>query len=410
MNLRLAWVPAALAAVCTAQSGAWSYRGFLDNSMVYYPRTTADDQVQFVNETLLRVEGTLALPGGFGLSAGFDARTDSDNQVTRAWRFSWDDRTAQRPPFSLRTMSFHYARGPFRIEAGKQILHWGQMDFSSPTDKLAPRDYLNPASADYLGAFAVRAIVDTGPRSLELIYLPRFTPSRIPLVDRRWLILPAEFDGYSYHSQGVQYPGGGEVGVRYHQIVSPYEFSLCYFEGFKTLPTFLYDKDPINLNLNYQTLYPKMRMVGADFTAPWHGLLWKVESAYINSASPYLAGTWTYAVQAEKTGDKWQWAVELAGDKLTEAKRPNTLDLDRATRDAVSGHAAWTPNPRQTVSAEWFVHPDGGAFVTRILYSRNLYSTFRASGGFLWIGGNHSDPLARYNVNSYLTLQLRYSF
>jgi hypothetical protein len=60
--------------------------------------------------------------------------------------------------------------------------------------------------------------------------------------------------------------------------------------------------------------------------------------------------------------------------------------------------------------AEWFVHPDGKAFVTRILYSRNLYSTFRAAGGFLWIGGSQSDPLARYNVNSYLTLQLRYSF
>jgi hypothetical protein len=62
------------------------------------------------------------------------------------------------------------------------------------------------------------------------------------------------------------------------------------------------------------------------------------------------------------------------------------------------------------VSAEWFVHPDGKAFVTRILYSRNLYSTFRAAGGFLWIGGSQSDALARYNVNSYLTLQLRYSF
>ena len=95
---------------------------------------------------------------------------------------------------------------------------------------------------------------------------------------------------------------------------------------------------------------------------------------------------------------------------LTEAKCPNTLDVDRATRDAVSGHVAWTPNARQTVSAEWFVHPDGDAFVTRILYSRNLYSTFRVGAGFLWIGGSHSDPLARYNVNSYLTLQLRYSF
>ena len=307
-------------------------------------------------------------------------------------------------------MSFHYTHGAFRIEAGKQVLHWGQMDFSSPTDKLAPRDYLNPASADTLGAFAVRAVADTGPHSLEVVYLPHFTPSRIPLLDRRWLILPTEFDGYTYHSQSVQYPGGGQFGVRYHQIVSPYEFSVCYFEGFKTLPTFLYDKDPVHMNLNYQTLYPKMRMVGADFAAPWRGLLWKVESAYIDAASPHVTSAWTYAVQAEKTADKWQWAVEFAGDKLTQDKRPNTLDLDRATRDAVSGHVAWTPNPRQTVSAEWFVHPDGKAFVTRILYSRNLYSTFRAAGGFLWIGGSQSDPLARYNVNSYITLQLRYSF
>jgi hypothetical protein len=62
------------------------------------------------------------------------------------------------------------------------------------------------------------------------------------------------------------------------------------------------------------------------------------------------------------------------------------------------------------VSAEWFVHPDGKAFVARILYSRNLYSTLRAGGGALWIGGNQSDPLARYNVDSYATLELRYSF
>jgi len=410
VKLRLVWAQAVLAAVCSAQGGAWSYRGFLDNSLIYYPRTTANDQVQFVNETLLRVEGNVQLPGGFGLSTGLDARTDSDNQVIRAWRFSWDDRTAQRPPFAMWTMSIHYARGPFRIEAGKQLLHWGQMDFSSPTDKLAPRDYLNPTGADSLGAFAVRAVADTGPRSLELLYLPRFTPSRIPLSDRRWLILPSEFDGYSYHSQGVQYPGGGQFGARYHQIVSPYEFSVCYFEGFKTLPTFLYDKDPINLNLNYQTLYPKMRLVGADFAAPWRGLLWKVESAYIDAASPRLTSTWTYAVQAEKTGDKWQWAVEFAGDQLTQAKRPNTLDLDRAARDAVSGHVFWTPTPRQTVSAEWFVHPNGKAFVSRILYSRNLYSTLRAGGGFLWIGGSQSDALARYNLDSFATLELRYSF
>jgi hypothetical protein len=34
----------------------------------------------------------------------------------------------------------------------------------------------------------------------------------------------------------------------------------------KPVPT-----DSIDMNLNYQTLYPKMRMVGADFAAPWRG-------------------------------------------------------------------------------------------------------------------------------------------
>jgi hypothetical protein len=347
---------------------------------------------------------------GFGVSAGLDAQTDSDTQVIRAWRFSWDDRTAQRPPLALRTASFHYAHGPFRIEAGKQIMHWGQMDISSPTDRLAPRDYLNPANADDLGSYAVRAVADTGPRSLELVYLPRFTPSRLPLSGRRWLILPPEFDSYTYHSLGSKFPGGGQFGARYHQIVSPYEFSVCYFEGFQNLPTLLYDKDSINRNLNYETIYPKMRMVGADFVAPWRGLLWKIESAYINSASPYLTGTLTYAGQVEKTGDKWQWALEFTGDELTQPKRPNALDLARATRDSVSGHVTWSPNRRQTVSAEWFLHPNGKAFVTRILYSRDLHSGFRATAAYLWISGSQFDALARYDVDSYATLQLRYSF
>jgi hypothetical protein len=151
-------------------------------------------------------------------------------------------------------------------------------------------------------------------------------------------------------------------------------------------------------------------MLGADFAARWHGLLWKFESAYINSASHYLTGTVTYAGQVEKTGDKWQWALELTGDELTQPKRPNTLDLARATRDSVSGHVAWTPTPRQTLSAEWFLHPNGKAFVTRVLYSRNLHAGFRATAGYLWIGGSQSDALARYDVDSYVTLQLRYSF
>jgi hypothetical protein len=410
VTTRLAWVLAACAAAAEAQGGAWSYRGFIENRGLYYPSATASDRVHFVNETLLRAESSVRLGAGFRLAGGLDLQTDSDNQSARAWHFSWDDRLAQRPPFALRTLSLQFTRGPFRLEAGKQVLRWGLMDLASPTDKLAPREYLNPSGSDYLGVFAARAVADSGPNSVELLYLPRFTPSRLPLAGRRWLILPPEFDQYAYRSQGTWYPGGGQFGARYHRIVSPYEFSLCYLEGFKNLPTLLYQKDEVNKTLDYRQLYPKMRMAGADFTAPWHGFLWKAEASYIRSVSPFLAGTFTYAVQAERLWDKWQLGVALTGDHLTEDKKANTIDIDRALRESVSGRAAWTPTSAQTLSGEWFLHPNGKAFVARILYARTFSSVFRVTTGCVWIAGSQSDALARYDVNSYVTLQFRYSF
>ena len=410
MTARLAAAVVGLSWAGIAQTSPWSYRGFLENRTFYYPRATETDSAHWVNETLLRFEGSVRLRDGFSVAAGVDAQTDSNNQVDRAWHFSWEDRSLRRPPLALRTFQLRYAHGPFRIEAGKQVLHWGVMDFSSPTDKLAPREYLNPSSADFLAAFAVRAVADTGPHSLEVVYLPRFTPSRIPLERRRWLILPDEFASYEYHSTGVSYPGGPQFGARYHRIASPYEYSFCFFEGFKNLPTLLYDKDEVHKQLTYQMLYPKMRMVGADFTWPWRNLLWKTESTYVIAASPYLSSTWTYALQAEKVRDKWQLVLGFSGDLRTTERRFTTWDLDRAARQSVSGHVAWNPSPKHTLTGEWFLHPNAKAFVTRILYSRNFRAGFRASAGWIWIGGSDSDPLARYRVDSYLTLQFRYSF
>ena len=43
---------------------------------------------------------------------------------------------------------------------------------------------------DFLAVTAARLTYERGSETLDLVYAPRFTPSRIPLVSQRWVVLP----------------------------------------------------------------------------------------------------------------------------------------------------------------------------------------------------------------------------
>jgi hypothetical protein len=108
-------------------------------------------------------------------------------------------------------LSAVYSRGKLTLEAGKQFIRWGKADVLTPTDRFAPRDFLDVVDSDFLGITAARATYGGQANTIDLVFSPRLTPSRIPLLNQRWSPLPA---GLPYRELVPDFPGGPQFGAR----------------------------------------------------------------------------------------------------------------------------------------------------------------------------------------------------
>ena len=139
-------------------------------------------------------------------AGGLDLRANSHDQVDDRWRLDVDDRGVKRPRASLRRLTATFTHGPFTIDAGKQFIRWGKADIINPTDRFAPRDFLNVVDTEFLAVTGVRGVAQHGAETFEAVWVPRFTPSRVPLLDQRWTAVPA--------APGVPLVDAGRVAAR----------------------------------------------------------------------------------------------------------------------------------------------------------------------------------------------------
>ncbi len=80
------------------------------------------------------------------------------------------------------------------LRVGKQIVIWGKSDGVAITDIVSPRNLTNFLVPDIrdlrLGVTALKADCYIGPAQLELVYIPLFSPSRLPAPDSIWFVTP----------------------------------------------------------------------------------------------------------------------------------------------------------------------------------------------------------------------------
>jgi len=158
-------------------------RGFVEGGILLFPQQAPNDPTRAVADLLARDE----VPAPWmQLGGGLDVRADSHDQVDDRWRLDLDDRGVRRPRASLRRLTATFTRGPFTIDAGKQFIRWGKADVINPTDRFAPRDFLNVVDSEFLAVTGVRGVAQYGAETFEAVWVPRFTPSRVPLLDQRW--------------------------------------------------------------------------------------------------------------------------------------------------------------------------------------------------------------------------------
>jgi hypothetical protein len=380
----------------------------------FYPQKAVNDPAQSVGESLFRYEGFYRASSSFQIAGAVDFRTDTHHQVERDFKLSWQDRESRRPLGEVRRLSATYHRGPLAFEVGKQFIRWGKTDIVTPTDRFAPRDFLTVVDNDFLAVTAARVSYEKGENTLEAVWSPRFTPSRIPVADQRWSPpLPPSTVPVTLHDAGAIFPGGPQSGIRWNHA-GPVEYELSLYQGFNNLPSFDVVGTQLSsagVQIDVQHFYPKMLMAGGDLAIPLRPFTLKAEAAHFSSSDDRADEYGLYVVQLERQSGEWFFVGGYAGEVITNhGSRAATFAPDRGLTKTFLGRAGYTIDTNRSLAFESAVRENGDGLWLKGEYSQAVGQHWRATLNLTLVRGDVGDFLGQYRRNSHALLILRYSF
>jgi hypothetical protein len=398
---------ASLVLTRTARAQEFASRGFAEIQTEAYPQVTPQDHDRFEVEGQIRFEPAYKPADWLTLSASTDARLDNLGQVERNWRIDFRDRGLQRPALAVRQATATIRKRHLTADVGKQFIRWGKADILTPTDRFAPRDFLEVTDGEFLAVTGARLQYGNGPHSLDLVWVPLFTPSRIPLLNRRWSpissISPVSFNGI------VNFPSRSQYGLRWGFNGPGYEVSLSYFDGFNHLPEIL--SDPSRLPaIQLRRSYAPLKMAGADAAVPLSWFTVKGEAAFLKTTSATDDDLLLYVIQLERQSGELSLVGGYAGEVVTTRRSSFTFAPDRGLARAFLGRASYTIDTNRSVSLEAAVRQNAGGVWVTTEYSQAAGGHWRTTVAGTVIGGRDDDFFGQYRRNSHLVATLRYSF
>jgi hypothetical protein len=392
-----------------------SVRGFAEGAGVFFPQEAPNDRTRQIGALVARTELFFEPRPRVQFAAGIDLRGDTHNRVEDRWRLDYSDRTVRRPPLAVRRLAVTLARGWLTIDAGKQFVRWGKTDIVTPSDRFAPRDFLNVIDSEFLAITAVRAVAEAGSDTFDAVWAPRFTPSRIPLVDQRWSAPPAGVPAVRVLDGNAPLPSRSQFGIRWSHIGAAAEYSVSYFDGLNHLPTIRPDAGSDPQEVVVTRLYPSIRTYGGDLAVPTAWFTIKGEATYFaasgESRGPGGSDDYVlYVVQIERQTGEWVLVGGYAGEVVAERRSGRGFAPDRGLTRAVVARASYTIDVNRSVAFEGAVRQNGRGVYGRAEYSQAHGQHWRTTVAGVAIGGAVDDFLGQYKRNSHATVTLRYSF
>jgi hypothetical protein len=394
-----------------ASAQTLAQRGFVDGSGFFYPQVAPNDDVRGVADLLVRDEVFAKPASWLQLAGGIEVRANSHGQVDDSWSLDWSDRGILRPRLSVRRASATISKSRLTLDVGKQFIRWGKTDIVTPTDRFAPRDFVNVVDTNFLAVTGVRGVFRVSDAdSLEAVWVPRFTPSRLPLLGQRWTPVPPGVPVVVV-GEGTL-PDGAQAGVRWSHV-GPVEFSASFFDGYNHLPTFDVRTEPVPVDSSVvavaiRRIYPAIRTYGADVAVPTPWFTIKGEAAYFSSAvaDEYLL----FVVQVERQTGEWVFVGGYAGEAVTTRRAPFVFAPDRGLTDAIVARASFTIDTNRSLAVETAIRQNLQGEYLKAEFSQARGQHWRVTVAGIFIGGEPDDFLGQYSRNSHVSLVLRYSF
>ncbi len=401
----------ALAVAHPAGAQEFTYRGFGELQSAAYPQTTPQDADRVAVEGRFRFEPAYKATSWLTVSGSGDARIDNLELVERAWRVDVRDRSVRRPAFSVRHAAATLRRGPVAVDLGKQFIRWGKADILNPTDRFAPRDFLEVTDDEFLAVTGARVQYERGSHSIDVAWVPVFTPSRIPLAGRRWAAAtPQTLGSTGFVDLGPAFPRRSQYGARWNARGSGYELSLSYFDGFNHLPQFTTQPLSGQPLVALRRSYAPLRMAGGDAAVPLRWFTVKGEAAWLQTSSATADDLLLYVVQLERQSGELSLVGGYAGEIVTARRSAFDFAPDRGLTRAFLGRAGYTLGPTRDVVFEAAVRQNLDGVWLKGQYSEAIDAHWRWTLAGTAIGGDERDFIGQYRRNSHLLATLRYSF
>ena len=399
-----------LAFAVPAHAQEFTYRGFGQIQTIVYAQSSLQQDERVGVEALIRFEPAYKPVGWLTLSGSIDARGDTYEQVEREWRLDVRDRSLRRPALALRDARATLRKGTFALDVGKQFLRWGKADILNPTDRFAPRDFLEVTDDEFLAVTGVRGQYERGSHSIDLVWVPTFTPSRTPLVGGRWAPVQPPPGATGFLDLDPRLPHRSQYGARWNLLGPGFEFSLSYFDGFNHLPQFTAFPVPSQTLVGLQRTYAPLRMAGADAAVPLRWFTLKGEVASLVTTSDMADDVVLYVVQLERQSGELSLVAGYAGEIVTQRRATFDFAPDRGLTRAFLGRAGYTLSARSDISFEAAVRQNLDGVWIKAQYSEAIGAHLRATLAGAAIAGDERDFIGQYRRNSHVLATLRYSF
>jgi hypothetical protein len=406
----------------SADAQTVTQRGFLDGSLYLFPQEAPNDPTQAIGDFLAREEVFVKPASWVQFAGGVDLRANSHDQVEDSWRLDVSDRGVQRPRLSLRRLTATLTHRAFTVDVGKQFIRWGKADILNPTDRFAPRDFLNVVDNEFIAVTGVRGVAQNGAETFEAVWVPRFTPSRVPLLDQRWTAVP-EAPTVPLVDAGAVFPEGSQTGLRWGHQGEGFEYSVSFFNGFNTLPNIEAFPAPVPVQatpcpacppgpaaIAVRRSYPAIRTYGGDIAVPTKWFTIKGEAAYFTSSTPFTDEYVLYVVQLERQTGEWVIVGGYAGEAVTAERSTLSFAPDRGLTRSFVARASYTIDPLRSIGFETAIRQNGDGLYGKLEYSQARGQHWRATFTAIGITGQSDDFLGQYSRNSHVEAALRYSF
>lgn len=321
-----------------------------------------NDPRDFRNEAILEMEWDKTFSEWARVNILAMARQD-DYRFTQGIRTRIPDNLARRRYLDVIEGALKLNVGSADIALGKQIYAWGTawsflpVPLFNPTDNFAPYDYLDVIDRVKLGVYSASLTAPVGPVTVNMIWLPFFTPSRDPLPTTRWTPAAAGAGGVGLdipkdkQVEQRQVPGRDldnmMYAIRVKTTVGGWDLSASYFEGFEYVPVVRRDKDPSGGD-TFAPVYRHMRVPGFDFSTTSGKFVFNGEFAFKfedrDIKDTRFQGTLDTKYTWDDLGVKWLDQVEfLFGyirERFLSSKNPNFIvdgNFINAFRNAIAG-------------------------------------------------------------------------